>query len=77
MTTLDVGENPVNGGHRRRTRDWTQPPSCLLGGGPERQPVKCPCTLSADGPSSPSHSIRSLDGTVKLAAMSDKVGPLC
>ena len=39
--------------------------------------MKCPCTLSADGPSSPSHSIRSLDGTVKLAAMSDKVGPLC
>ena len=42
----------------------------------DRQPAKCPCALSADGLAWLSHSIRSLDGTVKLVAMSDKLAPL-
>ena len=44
--------------------------------GSDRQPARCPCALSADGLAWPSHSIRSLDGTVKLVAMSDKLAPL-
>ena len=43
---------------------------------PDCAPAKCPCALSADGLAWPSHSIRSLDGTVKLVAMSDKLAPL-